>query len=509
MSNTSYLTKILTADQIRKADHYTIEHRPIGSIDLMEKASRAFVSWFLQRFGVRDRIVVLCGVGNNGGDGLAIARLLSEHGCRVAVYCMGDKSKASPDFSTNYNRLVKVNAEPVWIQSEKNYPDLTEGHVVIDALFGSGLTRPLSGSYAECVGYVNEKPCMVIAVDIASGMYSDEHTHGGVIMRCDYTVSFQIPKLAFYLPQNHTYTGELSVVDIGLDADFIAAQPTRYFLLTRDFIATSLRKRAKYAHKGNMGHALLVAGSLGKMGAAVLSAKACLRSGAGLVTAAVPGCGVDILQGAVPEAMIWVSDGDKKLENCPPLNDYRTVGVGPGLGMAAETERVLKQILSGFEAPMVLDADALNIIAKNNWLSLIPAGSVLTPHPREFQRLMGSWENDYERLEKQVECSRRYGLVVVLKGANSSISDAEGNVYFNTTGNPGMATAGSGDVLSGIVTALLAQGYSSVDAARIGVYLHGLAGNLYTDSASEESLIAGDLITYLPKAFFTVKDRNG
>ncbi|MEQ6120033.1 NAD(P)H-hydrate dehydratase [Reichenbachiella sp. MALMAid0571] len=505
MNSLDKLTKILTSEQIRQVDQFTIENQPISSIDLMEKASKAFVSWFLKKHGIRDNVKVLCGTGNNGGDGLAISRLLLEYGCQVETYFIGTGSNGTEDFQVNLNRLKKL-YDPILIKAESDFPLLNQNDIIIDGIFGSGLSRPVKGLHALLINHINRSATNVIAIDIASGLYCDQNASGEMIVKCTETVTFQIPKLAFYLPQNDDFTGNLFVVDIGLDQNFIAKQKARHYLITPEFIKSIFKSRGKYAHKGNMGRNLIVSGSKGKIGAAVLASRACLRSGAGLVTVYLPECGYEIMQTAVPEAMVITDTHQNMLSNVPDVNQYDAIGVGPGIGVDKLTVDALVKLLKKVNQPMVLDADALNIIALEGLIDLIPEKSILTPHPLEFKRLVGNWNDDFERLEKQIEFSKRNKVVVILKGAHTSITSIDGQVFFNTTGNPGMATAGSGDVLTGIVTALLGQKYDSLEAAILGAYLHGLAGNLYVKENSEEGLIAGDLIDLLPKSFAEIRE---
>lgn len=499
------MIKILSSTQIRTVDLYTIVHKPIASIDLMEKASRAFVSSFLKTHRASNSIKIFCGIGNNGGDGLAISRLLIDKGCSVQTYCIGDLSRASTDFKINFDRLKSISA-PSLLESKLDFPKLTEQDFVIDGIFGSGLSRPVEGLFAELIDFLNFATCKrVIAIDIASGLFSEQNSTGNRIVECDETISFQIPKLAFYLPQNNNYVGKLTIVDIGLNTGFIDVQKSQFFTVTKVYVKSVLKKRSIYAHKGTMGRNLIIAGSKGKMGAAILSVKACLRSGAGLVTAYIPECGYNILQTASPESMVITDSMDSIISHMPSIENYHSIGIGPGIGTSEPTAKALLSLLTNAQQPLVLDADALNIISNNNLFDLIPENSVLTPHLGEFERLVGKWSNDYERLNKQIALSKKYKIVILLKGAHSSISDCDGTVYFNTTGNAGMATAGSGDVLTGIITSLLGQGYKSSEAAILGAYLHGLAGNLFVDNASEEGLVASDLIKLLPKAFSEVK----
>jgi hydroxyethylthiazole kinase-like uncharacterized protein yjeF len=501
MDSISKMIKILSSKQIRAVDQNTIEHKPITSIDLMEKASMAFVLSFVKRHDISNQIKVFCGTGNNGGDGLAISRLLIDRGYSVLTYCIGDLTRASPDFKINFERLKSI-SDSLFLESKSNFPTLNEQDIVIDGIFGSGLSRPVEGLFAELIDFINSANCKrVVAIDIASGLLSEQNALGNRIIECDETISFQIPKLAFHLPQNNKYVGQLTIVDIGLNTEFIDDQKSKLFTVTNAYVQSVLKNRNTYAHKGSMGRNLIIAGSKGKMGAAILSVRACLRSGAGLVTAYIPECGYNILQVASPESMVITDPMEDIISHMPSIENYNSIGIGPGIGTSEPTAKALRSLLKNAEQPLVLDADALNIISGNNLVDLIPENSVLTPHPGEFERLVGKWSDDYERLDKQIALSRKHKIVILLKGAHSSISDSQGRVCFNTTGNPGMATAGSGDVLTGVITSLVGQGYKSYEAAILGAYLHGLAGNLYVSTASEEGLIASDLISLLPKAF--------
>jgi NAD(P)H-hydrate epimerase len=468
----------------------------------MERASRAFFDWFCLKFLPPQKIAVVCGTGNNGGDGLAISRMLAEVGYDINVFVVKGEMPESLDFQKNLTRLdSKISKTEIRQGSELV---LAAFDVVIDAIFGSGLSRPPSGLYVEVIERINISKATVVALDIPSGLMMDAHSEG-VIVQADYTVSFQLPKLAFLLPENATYVGEWTTIDIKLSTSFIKQSDCKYFFVDRKAAAKILKLRKKFSHKGSYGHALLVAGSLGKMGAAVLGAKAVMRSGAGLLTVLSPKCGYDILQTAMPEAMVEIGGLDF-LEYVPDVLSYQAIGIGPGIGKQDKTKEALESILRSYQKPMVLDADALNILSENpQMLERVPQGCILTPHPKEFERLVGAWSDDFARLEKQKQLAKQVNSVIVLKGAFSSIASPDGNVYFNLTGNPGMATGGSGDVLTGILTGLLAQGYAPLDAAILGVYLHGLAGDLAAYELGMDSVVASDLVQCLPGAFKRVK----
>jgi len=497
--------KILPVEKIREADAYTIANEPIADIDLMERAAGQLFGWITKRLDCSHRFFVFAGAGNNGGDGLALSRLLTEAGYEVNVYVVRYSGKISDNCQENYGRFAAMGKKMLHDLKEDNpFPEISEEDIVVDALFGSGLTRPVKGFPGEIIRQINTSPATKIAIDIPSGLFADTSSKetDGEIVRADYTLSFQFPKLTFLLPENDTFTGSWHVLDIGLHPDFINNVPVKNFYSTRQELAAILKPRKKFSHKGTYGHALLIAGSYGKMGAAILAAHAALRSGVGLLHVHIPKVGYSIMQTALPEAMLSIDRYDNYFSDIPELSMYNAIGTGPGLGTQHQSQMALKLLLQQFKLPMVFDADALNILAINKtWLAFLPHYSILTPHPREFERIAGKWRNDFERLAKQREFAKKFQLVVVLKGAYTSICTPRGNCYFNSTGNPGMATAGSGDVLTGILTSLLAQGYASVEAAIFGVYLHGLAGDIAAGKLGEEAMIAGDIVANLGKAF--------
>lgn len=494
------MIKILSSQQVHELDAYTIQHEPIASIDLMERACRAFCSWFADRFDYTKRIGIVCGTGNNGGDGLGIARMLNEWNYPVSVWIVKGSVPESKDFTINLSRLTeKLEVNYLTPGFDKNLPT---GHdVLIDAIFGSGLSRAPEGIYAEVIEWMNQLDVIRVAIDIPSGLLADKPSTDPIV-KAGYTVSFQLPKLSFLLPSSHTYVGEWCVVDIGLDKEKITSTGSDYFLLTRKSMGKLLHPMQKFDHKGNRGRGLLISGSYGKMGAAVLAARGALRSGVGLLTIHVPKLGYSVIQTSVPEAMASIDDSDCLFSVVPDLTPYDAIGIGPGLGQETRTVKALGDALEKFGRPVVLDADAINILGSNReMLYLIPEGSILTPHPKEFERVVGSWKNDFERLDKQKKFSAETKTVVVCKGAHTAISSPEGKIYFNNTGNPGMASGGMGDVLTGIITALLSAGLSSLEAAQLGVWLHGAAGDEAAKIKGMRGLIASDLIEHLQGAF--------
>lgn len=500
--------KILSAEQTRQADAATIQQELIDVIDLMERASREFVQSFVELFSTRQHpVYVFCGPGNNGGDGLAIARLLAERSYRVQVFTVTGQAQVSDDFSTNLDRWQAIDTTQAIVQSD-DIPNIPAQALVIDGLFGSGLSRPVEGMFAEVVAAINATEAQVIAIDVPSGLYSDRVTPSeSAVVQANYTFTFQLPKLAFLLPQNQGYVGQRRTLDIGLDADFIEQAATDYVYTDADALRGVRKQRLPQSHKGNYGKALLIAGSYGKMGAAVLSAHACLRGGVGLLTLHAPECGYTILQTAVPEAMVLVDNGPYMFSHMPPdtLDGYITVGIGPGLGTAEPTVQALSELLPAIrerELALVLDADALNIIGQHRaLLHQLPEKTILTPHPKEFERLTEPARDDFHRLELLRNFCQTHHVYVVLKGGHTAVGAPDGKIYFNSTGNPGMATGGSGDVLTGLLTALLAQGYEPLEAARLGVYVHGLAGDLAAEALGVEATIASSIVEQLGAAF--------
>ena len=501
--------KILSIEQTREADRYTIQNEPIASVDLMERAASKVFQWLEFRVEEDETVRVFCGMGNNGGDGLALARMLSEHEITPQVYLVRYTDKMSPDCAANFERLKNKTQVPIHeIRTKKDFPTFTQKEVFVDALFGSGLNRPIEGLAAELIDYLNHQKAVRIAIDIASGLFADTPSPAATLFQPDYTLTFQAPKLAFMMPENEPFVGKLEVLDIHLHPDYLKEVETNLFVTERPDVAEMVHQRPKFSHKGTFGHALLIAGSEGKTGAALLGAKACLRTGVGLLSVLLPKSSWSALNTYLPEAMLYTIDDIRPGQNERCFNDFdrlqsfTAVGVGPGLGKAEDTVRALKRLIQQCEVPMVLDADALNILADNKtWLSFLPAKTILTPHPKEFERLFGKSQNSFERLELQRNMAMRYQLIIVLKGANTSIAFPNGSIFFNSTGNPGMATAGSGDVLTGMVLSLLAQHYQPEEAAVLGVYLHGLAGDLAADTYCQEALIASDIINQISHAY--------
>jgi ADP-dependent NAD(P)H-hydrate dehydratase / NAD(P)H-hydrate epimerase len=502
--------KILSAEEIRTWDQYTIENEPISSLDLMERAALRCVEWIERQGFAEQPVHIYCGKGNNGGDGLAIARLLGTRKFDVSVFILEFGHLGTPDFQANLARLHKNPSIPVsFIQSDEHFHAFTGKELIIDALFGSGLNRSLGGVTEQLVNHINASTCTVIAIDIPSGMFVEHSSKNNPVVRADHTLTFQCLKPAFLVAENAGLTGDVHILDIGLHPFFYESVSSRFEWLDHGIINSLYKKRPRFSHKGNFGHALLVAGSYGKIGAAILAAKACLRSGAGLLTAHIPRCGYDSFQSAIPESMVMTDENPGIVTRLDTdLAKFNSIGIGPGIGTDSATGTLLRDILQSHRNPVVLDADALNIIGdQRDLLKIIPPGSILTPHPKEFERMFGPAADDFEKIETALQKAKELNLVIILKGHHTLIAAPEGIIkrdsvaFFNSTGNPGMATAGSGDVLTGILTGLLAQGYHPVEAALLGVFLHGLAGDLAAAELSEEAMIAGDIIEQLGNAF--------
>ena len=500
--------KILSTKQLREADQFTIDNEPIASISLMERASTSCTEWIEEMFSKKHSFSIFCGIGNNGGDGLAIARLLSEKGISVRIFIVGEIAKATNDFQFNYNRIDKDKIKTEFLLHPTEFPKFIENELIIDAIYGLGLNKPVEGLQKDVIQKINDQLNKVISIDIPSGLFGEDNSGNDseLIIQADYTLTFQQPKLSFLFSDFGQKAGNWQIIDIGLSVDFIEKAETKFQLLTQEIIQNKIRSREKFSHKGTYGHPLIIAGSLGKIGASVLSTKSALRSGAGLVTAFVPKCGYEIIQITNPEAMCELSSEENFLTGDLIWKNYTAIGIGPGIGKEIKTMQLIEHLFHNYSGPLVIDADALNIISEYDSLFYkIPKNSILTPHPKEFDRLFGKSDSAFSRLNKQMEQAKKLKCFVVLKGTYTSICGPDGVVYFNNTGNSGMAKGGSGDVLTGIVTGLLAQGYSTKDACHIGVWIHGLAGDFAARKKNEITMTAMDLIESLTDAFDKTK----
>lgn len=500
--------KILTATQIKDWDKFTIENEPIPSIDLMERAASGCVQWIDQQSWQKKHFRIFCGKGNNGGDGLCIARLLHELDYSVSVHILEFGKTGSPEFQTNLQRLHDLSfSEIYFLQTPQHFPSLSNDDVVVDAIYGSGLRAPLEGLSANLVEYINATASLIVSIDLPTGLFMDQSSMGNQVVRAVYTLTFQCYKLALLMQENAPYFGIVVVLDIGLHPGFLRTQTFQYELVHPSLILQIKKPRDHFAHKGRFGHVLLIAGSFGKMGAAVLAARACIHSGAGLLTCFLPRCGYQIMQTSVPEAMVITDENERMLATLPDdIEHYDSIGIGPGIGTTNETQRLVSFICKRYHKPLVIDADGINCLSlQKNWNDYLTTGTILTPHPKEFDRLFGSHQSDFERLDTAKEKSRQYGIVILIKSHHTIIVTPGGYVYFNSTGGSGMAKGGSGDVLTGLITSLLAQGYTSTEAAILGVYLHGLAGDMAAQSRSEEAMSASDIIEFFSAAFLSIK----
>mgnify|MGYP003292077790 CR=1 FL=1 len=493
------MQKVFSIAQIREADKYTIDNEPITSVNLMERAARACYTWMMCNVDKIEvaTVAVVCGMGNNGGYGLALARMLAISGIEVKVYIIVLSDKGTPDFEINRQRLSQLDCIDLrYISSGSDFELPSTTTIVVDALLGSGLSRPTEGLLESIIKKINVFNAYKIAIDMPSGLFADRSSVGNTVFEANHTLTFQCPKLPFFFPENERFVGEFHVLDIGLHSRYIDETPTSMYYVADVEMPSKMIRRPKFSHKGTFGHALLVAGGVGKVGAAIFAAKACMYMGCGLTMVHLPANAVACMQVAFPEAMVSIDRDDNMFTSLPDdMDKYTAAGVGPGLGTDEKSVAALKDFLSLWNKPLVLDADALNMIAMNKeeMLPMLKPNTIITPHVKEFRRWVGDWADDFDRLEKQLQLAMHYGIVVVLKGANTSVCCPDGKVYFNSTGNPGMATGGSGDVLTGVITSLLAQGFAAKEAAVSGVYLHGLAGDKAAETIGQVSMTASDI----------------
>jgi len=487
-------TKLFTAQQIKEIDRQTMIRQNISSEALMERAATRLYESFVKELDKETPVYVFCGKGNNGGDALVVARLLANDGYPLQCFSVEFTSKSSPDYVVNFQKLQDLGVEVLPVREEKDLPEIPEKAVILDGIFGTGLSRPASGIAEAVIEHINQSGNRVMSIDVPSGLYVDQsNDKKDSIVQADKVLTFQFPKISFFYPENALYVKDFEVVDIGLEQSVIDEMPARHFLLTEG-VLRMLKKRDKFGYKNTYGHALIVGGIYGMTGAPVLSSKAALRIGAGLVTNYLPRCGYSVSQTAVPEVMTLTAGKKKHIDNIVVPAKINAVGIGMGLGQHPGTEKALKNFLKTYKKALLLDADALNILAKHkNWWKHIPAKAVLTPHEGEFKRLAGEWSNDTEKWNKARELASDSDAIVVLKGAYTLITDGE-YFYINPVANPALATAGSGDVLSGMITGLLAQGYLSLEAALLGVYMHAQTAVKYTEKHPDYSMVASDII---------------
>ena len=503
--------KILTADQLSEGDKITIKKQEITSEELMERAATLVFNEINNRLqGAPIPIKIFCGIGNNGGDGLVIARHLIQHGYHVVVYVVNYSDKRSDDFLANYEKLKNVtNDWPQLIKSEDNFPEINIGDFIIDAMFGIGLNRTIEGWVVSLVELINKSQAFTLAIDMPSGLFTDKiPAENSAVIEANFTLSFQAPKLVFFLPDTMDYVGDLQVLDIGLDKEYLLKVKSGNHLIGEEEAVSLYKPRKANSHKGDYGHTFIVGGSYGKIGSVMLTATAALRTGSGLCSLYIPKCGYHAIQTGLPEAMVVTDTENELLSEYPEDFKADVVCFGMGAGTAAKTVKAFEDLLNKVNAPVVIDADGLNILSKNKeLLKLLPENSVLTPHPGELKRLVGEWNDDFHKLELVRSFSKKYKVIIVIKGAHTFVIDHD-DIYVNNSGNPGMATAGSGDVLSGVITSLIGQSYEPVTAAVLGVFLHGKAGDLAASDLGYESVLAGDIAGNIGKAIKDLFNRN-
>ena len=496
--------KIFSTKQFYEADAITVKNQEILPDDLMERAGTQIFNWLHRQMeGAQVPIHIFCGIGNNGGDGLVVGRLLIEHGYNVFVYIANFTDKRSKDFLTNYGRIKHVSKEwPKLMTSENDFPEIQTDDIIIDGLFGIGLNRPPEGWVKLLIKYINESKAFTLAIDIPSGLYSDKATEDfDAVIRANNTLSFQAPKLSFFLPETAYFVPYFEVLDIGLDPEYLNNTKPLAQTIGKFDVQQLYKPRSKFTHKNDFGHVLMVGGSYGKLGATLLASKAVLRMGAGLVTAFVPKCGYSIFQTALPEAMVITDVEEEYITSISSEFIPDAIGIGTGMGKNPKTIQALKDLLLETKSPLIIDADAINCIALDKeLLKLIPINSILTPHPGELKRLIGAWKNDFDKLTKVKKFSKKYKVILLIKGA-FSITVKSDKVYINTSGNPGMATAGSGDVLTGMISGLVSQGYEPLFATLVAVYLHGISGDIYAAEHGFEAMLASDIVEGISKAY--------
>jgi NAD(P)H-hydrate epimerase len=498
--------KIFTSAQIKACDAYTIHASSISSSDLMERAAGKCVEWLTTHFPKDALFVILCGTGNNGGDGLAITRLLHHSGYGAKAFLLKFSKELSKDCQHNLQRLQNIDPSLVDVVPPDTFiTDIPEHIIVIDAILGTGLNRPVEGWVGNFINQVNLLPNKKIAIDIPSGLPADTIAEKEAsIVKAQDTLSFQFYKRSFLHPESGSYTGNVHLLDIGLDKTFIEATHSHYQVLDRHILKGFFRQRDSFTHKGSFGTSLIIGGSYGLMGSVTLTARAAYRAGAGRVRGLIPEAGYDIFQTITPEAMC-ITSGDKFIKHIKEWESADAIAIGPGMGTEEKTMDAFEEFLEERKDPIIIDADALNILGKRQeLLNKIPAGSILTPHPKEFERVFGETANTMVRVEHARTQAMRYNIIIVLKDRYTAVVTPEGDCWYNVSGNAGLATGGSGDVLTGIITGLYSQKYEPAEAAMLGVYLHGLAADLALQKQSMESLVASDVMEYLGAAFKTL-----
>ncbi|RMZ51938.1 NAD(P)H-hydrate dehydratase [Flavobacteriaceae bacterium PRS1] len=503
--------KILSKEQIYQGDKITIEKQNISSADLMERAGIQIFNWLHKRMqGAQVPIRVFCGIGNNGGDGLVLARHLITHGYNVLTYVVNCSDKRSKDFLINYDKIKNVTHDwPLLLSCKEEFPTIDKDDIIVDAVFGIGLNRPADDWVKALFQHFNTSKAFTVSIDMPSGLYTDKIPEDeNAVVWSDYTLSFVSPKLVFFLPETAKFVTQWSVLDISIDEEYLSEIETEVEFIEKYEVLSIYKPRDKFSHKGHFGHSLIIGGSYGKIGAVTLTSRAALSTGAGLITAYIPKCGYTILQASFPEAMVITDKNEDYISKIDFNIKPTVIGIGVGLGTHTKTIDAFEVFLKQNKMPLVIDADGLNILSKKkSLLKHLPKNTVLTPHPKELERLIGKWKDDFDKLNKVKTFSKKHKVIVVIKGANT-ITVFKDKLYINSTGNPGMATAGSGDVLTGIITGLISQKYTSLEATIFGVYLHGKAADIAVEDIGNESLISSHIIEYLGEAYLDLFEQD-
>ncbi len=513
--------KVASSAEMKTLDQRAIEEYGIPGVVLMENAAIQLVRVLLENYKqfTHGKFFIFCGKGNNGGDGFAIARHLANQGRQVNIILLAEPEKIGGDAAVNLRIAQKMGLPFQTITTSEKLLSLRQAisgqDLVIDAIFGTGLSTAVRGFYKEAIDFINELPNQVVAVDIPSGLNADTGKVEGSCIRADLTISFGLPKMAHLLTPASTHVGCLEVVGISIPPKLVEEAGIKVNWLEKKDVAGLLGSRPLDSHKGDYGHLLIMGGSEGKGGAPAMAALAGLRSGAGLVTLAVPEKVHQAIEMGLmevmseplnkPEKRILVESSYENLE--PLLAGKSALVIGPGIGAQPETGKFLQKVIASTAIPMIIDADGLNLLALDKKiLERKNAPIILTPHPGEMGRLMNipTKEVQSNRLEVAMDLAQSTGCFIVLKGAGTIVASPQGDAFINTTGNPGMATAGTGDVLAGMVGGFLAQGLGPEEATNVGVFLHGLAGDLAAKEFGERSLIAGDMIQVFPRALQTL-----
>ncbi|MBC8770559.1 NAD(P)H-hydrate dehydratase [Arenibacter sp. BSSL-BM3] len=495
--------KIFNAKQIYDADKFTIDKQQITSNQFMERAAIQIFNWIHSRLqGAQTKIYLFSGIGNNGGDGLVLARHLQEHGYNVEVHIVNYSEHRSEDFLINLDRLKEIKIWPNFLSEESELPTIGKEDIVVDAIFGIGLNRVPDLWVINLMQHLNNSNAFILSIDMPSGLFMDSGpTNMDGVIKANIVLTFQVPKLVFFLPETGKFFDHWEILDIGLDQEFLFKSESDYELIGKNEVLSMYIPREKYSHKGSYGHSLIIGGSYGKIGAVILAAKGSLCAGSGLVTAYVPKCGYVPIQTALPEAMVVTDSDEREISNIDYDVAPTVIGIGVGIGTSGATVKAFSEFLHKNKVPLVIDADGLNILSKNpDLFKKMPPNTVLTPHPKELERIIGKWKDDFDKLKKTKEFSKKFDCIVIIKGANSIVIYGDKG-YVNTTGNPGMATGGSGDVLTGIITGLIAQGYLPLHAAIFGVFIHGRAADIAVENCGFQALIASGIIDNIGKAY--------